>query len=79
MLEYSFALTQSSAPSHLLCRLAWKPFRRRGRRRCGEDWEIGFRPARRLSASPQLGNEQTPIELPTSDADEAVSAKKGTR
>jgi hypothetical protein len=79
MLEYSFALTQSSAPGHLLCRLAWEPFRRRGRRRCGGDWEIGFRAGRRLSASPKLGNEQTPIELLTPDADEAVSAKKRTR
>jgi hypothetical protein len=33
----------------------------------------------RLSASPKLGNEQTPIELLTPDADEAVSAKKRTR
>jgi len=39
----------------------------------------GFRPRRRLGASPKLGNEQTPVELLTPDADEAVSAKKRTR
>jgi hypothetical protein len=79
MLEYPLALIQSSAPGHLLA--DWRGSHSGGKDPgpCSGDWEIGFRAGRRLSASPKLGNEQTPIELLTPDADEAVSAKKRTR
>ena len=76
--EYSFSLTESSPPGRLFCRLRASQIRRRDRGAFAASVAVTtpLEQNGRLGAPPKLGREQTPIELLTPHADEAVFAKK---